>query len=220
MSLATVQDILSGWPGWTEMELSYGDQASGQGSGETIVKNLRDPLWTLHAESRSLTPNEIRHWKAVLMGLDNGRKLFLGYDLTAKYPASYPKGAWPTGGSFSGTTAQINSIGGDGVSITLKDLPAAFAGSVGDMLSVTYGAGSPAALALFRACEAFTANGSGVTGSFEVRPTIPAGMADSDVVSVKLAACHMMIVPGSIKVPSDVTGRGTISFDGLQVPTP
>lgn len=220
MALATVQDILSDWPGWATMELSYGDQSSGQGSGQTIVKSQRDPLWTLHAETDSLSPNEIRYWKAKIAGLDNGRKLFLGYDFTAFYPTNYPNGSWPTGGSFSGSTAAILAVGGDGVSISLSGLPAGFAGSIGDMLSVTYGDGSPAAVQLLQAMEAFTANGSGNTSAFEVRPAIPAGVTTGKAVSVKKASCHMMLVPDSFSFPKDPSARGPIAFDAIQVPTP
>lgn len=220
MTLATVQDILAIWPGWATLDLSYGDQSSGQGSGQTIVKRLRDPLWTLHAESRTLSPNEIRFWKAKLDGLDNGRRLFLGYESTSKYPAAYPRGAWPTGGSFSGTTAAVSAVGGDGISLSLKSLPAGFVGTIGDMISVTYGAGTPAALCLLRVLEAFTANGSGVTGTFAVSGPIAAGVAANKAVSVKAPACHMMIVPGSVSAPKTVSGRGAITFDAIQVPVP
>lgn len=218
MALATVQDILPTWPGWAEMSLSYGDQISGQGSGTTIVKSLRDPLWILHAESVSLSPNSLRKWKAILAGLDNGQSLFLGYDFAAYYPIAYPNGAWPTGGSFSGTTAQVNAKSGK--TITLDHLPAAFAGNIGDMISVTASSGSPAKRALLQVCEAFTANGSGVTGAFEVRPAIPSWVAATNAVAVKAAACHMMIAPGSISTPKDASAWGVISFDAIQVPTP
>jgi hypothetical protein len=218
MTLATVQDILTGFPGWAEMSLSYGDQTSGQGSGTTIVKNLRDPLWSLHAESVSLSPNNLRKWKAKLAGLDNGRGLFLGYDFASCYPIAYPQGAWPTGVSFSGTTAQVSAK--SGTTITLSNLPATFAGNIGDMVSVTASSGSPARRALFQVCEAFTANGSGITGAFEVRPAIPSWVAATNAVAVKTPACHMMLLPGSVNTPRDATAWGVISFDAIQVPTP
>lgn len=220
MSLATVQDILPDWPGWAILDLSHGDQASGQGSGEMLVKQLRDPLWALHAESRTLSANQIRFWKAKLDGLDNGKKLFLGYDFASFWPANYPNGSWPTGGSFDGISATILALGGDGISMSLAGLPVGFIGSIGDMLSATYGVGSPAALALWRAVEGFTADGSGNTGTFEVRGAIPAGVANGNTVAVKKPSCHMMIVPGSIQTPKDHTARGPISFDAIQVPTP
>jgi hypothetical protein len=220
MSLATVQDILPTWPGWASMELSYGDQSSGQGSGQTIVKAMRDPHWVLHAESKVLSPNEIRYWKARLSGLDNGRKLFLGYDFTCYYPTNYPHGSWPTGVAFSGTTAAILTVGGDGVSISLSGLPAGYVGWPGDMLAVTYGSGSPAAIQVLQAVESFIVDGAGHSDVFEVRPAIPAGVVAGKSVSVKKPACHMMIAPGSLNIPKDSSARGVISFDAIQVPTP
>jgi hypothetical protein len=220
MALATVQDILSAWPGWVHMDLSYGDQMSGQGSGETIVKRLRDPLWTLHAESGYLKPNALRKWKAIMDGLDNGRRLFLGYESASVFPAKYPRGTWPTGVAFDGISAKVRAIGGDGVSLQLKNLPAAFAGSIGDMIQITDADGDPAPLCLVRLLETYVADGGGLTAAFQVSGTIPAWVAVDDTVAVTKAACHMMIVPGSLNCPKDISGGGTISFDGLQVPTP
>jgi hypothetical protein len=219
MSLPTVQDILADFPGWALLDMSHGDQSSGQGSGVIIVKQLRDPLWELHAESKLLKPNMLRFWKAKLDGLNNGKKYFLGYDSSSFFPAAYPNGSWPTGSSFSGTTAAIHSIGSDGVSLSLSGLPAGFTGTIGDMLQVTYGGSPPSDLALFRAVETFTADGSGQTSEFEVRGTIPAGIAVSDAVSVKKPACHMIIVPDSVKITAGLSGWGSIVFDGIQVPT-
>jgi len=218
MTLATVQDILATWPGWATMELIYGDQTSGQGSGQVIVKNLRDPLWSLHAETKTLLPTQVNKWKAILAGLDNGRSIFLGFDFTGFYPIRYPRGTWPTGGSFSGTTASISAKSGK--TITLAGLPAGYSGSIGDFIQVTNSTGSPAKLALLQAAETFVANGGGVTGAFEVRPTVPAWVAAAQAVAVKKAGCHMMIIPGSIQAPRNLNARGPISFDAIQVPIP
>jgi hypothetical protein len=220
MALATVQDILPTWQGmgWATMELLYGDQTSGQGSGQVIVKNLRDPLWMLHAESKILIPSQLRKWKAILNGLDNGRSLFLGYDFAGFYPILYPRGTWPTGVSFSGTSAAVSAKSGK--TITLSGLPAGYSGSIGDFIQVTNSTGSPAKLALLQAAETFTANGSGVTSAFEVRPTVPAWVAAAQAAAVKKAGCHMMIIPGSIEAPKNLNARGSISFDAIQVPIP
>lgn len=220
MALATVQDILPDWVGWASMDMSYGDQTSGQGSGETIVKQLRPPLWTLHAVSKTLRASQLRFWKAKLDGLSNGKKLFLGYDFANFYPLNYPNGSWPAGPSFDPTTPTVLAIGGDGVSISLQGLPSGYKGSIGDMVQIAYGSGSPVALALMEVVEGFTAGGDGTTGSFEVRGDIPAAMAEGDAVSVKRPSCHMMIVPGSVNAPKDISGGGVLSFDALQVPTP
>ena len=186
----------------------------------TIVKQLRDPLWMLHAESRQLSPGDIRKWKAKLAGLDNGRKFFLGWDFAATFPDKYPKGASVPGGTgLDALTVTINTIGTDGVSIKLGGLPNGYAGKVGDMISISYGGSPPTQLALLQAVEDFSAGGSGVSTQFEVRAAIPAGVSVGDAVKLHKPSCHMMISPGSISAPKDSTARGTITFDAIQVPT-
>lgn len=217
MSLSAIQDILASFPGWATMELDHGDETSGQGNGQIRVKQLREPLWMLSAVSRQLTPNEIRYWKAKLDSLKNGKRLFYGYELTSYYPAAYPEGAWPTGVSFDGVSAQIYSLGSDGESLALELLPVGFVVTVGDMLSFSYGEGDPTPLALHRFVEGGTANGSGVTPELRVEPPIRTGAEAGATVSVKRPACHMMIAPNSVSTPRDVSGRGVISFSARQV---
>lgn len=219
MALSTVQDILAGLPGWFTLDLDRGDQSSGTGAGDTIVKVLRDPYWIGHGETRWLKPNEVRIWGAKLRGVDGGR-LFLGYDFRSFFPAAYPKGVWPSGDDFDGISAQVSAIGDDGRSLKLSHLPEGFAGTLGDMASVSYGSGAPAPLALFQAAEAFVAGADGVTGYFEVLGAIPAAVDVGDAVAVKKPSCHMIIKPGSLQIPNDKSAGGVISFDAIQVPTP
>lgn len=219
MSLADVQDILNGFPGWFSLDLLDADQASTSGDNTTIVKSMADPVWTGHGVSTWLKPNALRYWRGKLAGLDNGRKLFLGYDFTAFYPTLYPNGSWPTGSSFTGLTATVQAIGEDGVSLSLSDLPAGFIGSIGDMISVGYGEGDPKALALLRLVETFTADSGGDTGLFEVRGAIPIALAVGDTVAVKKPSCHMIVQPGSISFPKE-GAAGSFTFDAVQVPTP
>ena len=220
MALASILDILAEWPGKASLDLSYGDETSGQGSGRVIVKELREPYWVLTAQTGLLDPRTLKRWKARLEALDNGKKLFFGYDLRHKYPASYPNGSWPTGGGFDGLSAHIKSVGGDGVSLALEDLPGGFALLEGDMLSFGYGAEAPQAIALHRAVEAATANGGGETPVFEVRPPLPFGAEAGDTVRVLWPRCHMTVKPGSISAPTDDLGWGTVSFQGEQAKTP
>lgn len=216
MALATIQDVLSGWKGWATLSLSSGVETSGQGTGVTRVKDLRPRLWMLDAQSVELQPSVLKFWRARLDSLDDGIGLFYGYDLANFYPTNYPKGAWPTGGSFDGVSAKTNSLPTGSKSMTLKSLPVGYIGAVGDMISFPYG--SDGNIALHEVMEAFTANGSGVTGAFEVRPTIITGAAINDTVSVKRPACKMMMVPGSLSMPPASSKSGAISFKGIQVP--
>jgi hypothetical protein len=213
MALPTIQDFLVDWPGWATLSPNYGDETSNTADGQIVVAELRPQFWDLDASTVTLSPTKLAYWKARLASLENGKRLFYGFDKTNYYPLAYPKGAWPTGGSFDGTSAQINSIP-DAYTLTLKLLPAGYAGKTGDYLQITDGDGN---LRLHQVMEDFTANGSGITGSFAVEPYIRTGVAVSNVVAVKRPACTMMIVPGSVSYPSASSAWGALSFKGRQV---
>jgi hypothetical protein len=214
MSLAAVQDILADFPGWTtQFELQNRQEMSGQASGAILVKDLGPALWTLTAQSRQMRSSELRYWKARLASLDNGIGWFYGYDLAGKWPRLYPGGSWPTGGSFTGETAAIADLDDESaVLVGLDGFPAGFTLSTGDYFSV------PTRKALHQAMEDVTADGSGVMAAFEVRPPLSPSIALDDAVSVKRAACVMMLVPGSVSANADLaSGFGTVSFRGIQV---
>lgn len=213
MTITYPLDLLADWPGWSTLDLAYGDETSGQAGGQMRLKSLRAPLWTMRASTRDLSPNELRRWKAKLAALENGKKTFWGYDLAAYFPASYPNGSWPTGEAFSGDAA-ISALPST-IATRLKGLPAGFEISTGDQVSFAYGAGP--SYALHQAMEDVVADGGGVTPAFEVRPPIRQGAAINNVVKVKRPACLMMIVPGSVSTPANLNARGPISFDAIQV---
>lgn len=214
MPLPEIQDILADFPGWTtQFELQCRDEMSGQADGTIIVKELGPPLWTLTAQSRQLRSPELRFLKARLASLDNGIGRFYGYDLAGKWPLAYPRGTWPTGLSFTGDTASVADLDDeDARLLKIGGLPAGYAGSAGDYVSV------PARGALHQAMEDFTADMSGETAFFEVRPPLRPDIEESDAVTVRRAACVMMLLPGSVQSTADAaSGFGTISFRGLQV---
>jgi hypothetical protein len=214
MALSYPLDILADWPGWTpQFELLWRKEQSRQSNGVTRTKDFGDPLWTMTATSKSLSRRELDYWRARLDALDGGDKTFKGYPLSRCWPIAYPGGSWPTGVAFDGISAQIHSIGADNKSFSLDHLPAGFVVSIGDMLGATYAVTSNG---LFRSQETVTANGSGITAEFEVRPYLPVGLAVTDVVSVKRPYCLMTLVPGSLTTPSDDSGRGKISFQAIE----
>lgn len=213
MALDSVQDFLHTFPGQTYLSLSFGDEQSPLGSGLIITRELRPPLWTLAGHSRRLKPNTLAAWQARLESLDNGKTQFWGYDRNRYYPILYPHGAWPTGGSFSGTTSRILTVNANNKAVALDSLPVGYRGSVGDLLSWTY---NSTQYAMHRVVEAFLANGSGVTPEFEVRPHIRPTASATTAVSVKRPACQMKIVPGSVSTEIDDIGWGTISFQAQQ----
>jgi hypothetical protein len=210
MALTPPFDILIDFPGWTtSFDLVYRQEQSRAASGVTFVKELGFPLWQMNAVSKILTPNVLDYWRARLKALEGGLQTFYGYPLSRCYPILYPRGTWPTGGSFSGTTAAINSINANRKAIAVGSLPAAFVFSVGDFVQI-------GTTDLHQVMEGATASGGGVTPQFEVRPHIWTGVS-SGAVSVLRPHCIMAVVPGSVNTDSGLDGRGNVSFSALEV---
>jgi hypothetical protein len=215
MAITYPLDILSTFPGYTTgFEPMYRQEQSRTQAGVTYVKDYDDPLWTLSAQSRSLSINELDFWRARLAALENGLQTFLGYSMSRTYPILYPRGSWPTGASFDGVSAELASVNTARTAIEVSGLPSGFTFSVGDYLAI----GND----LHQVMESATASGTGLTSAFEVRPRIwPSVEVGSSpppaAVSVKRPACIMTIDPGSVQSPADpATGRGVISFTATE----
>lgn len=210
MALTDPLDFLDQWPGWvTSFERLSRQEQSRSANGRTYVKEMGSPLWSMKAQTKVLHPNQLDHWRARLDALDNGLRTFIGYKLSRCYPILYPKGSWPTGSAFSGTTAAVHTIGANNKSVRIKQLPAGFTFSIGDMFQV-------GTADLYEVMEAATADVAGVTPLFEVRPHFWETSAVNDAVSVKRPHCIMALLPGSVSADSDLTGRGTVSFQAVE----
>ena len=128
------------------------------------------------------------------------------------YPHAYPNGSWPTGGSFTGLTANLASINANRKAITVSALPAGFKLSVGDYISITVGTRKD----LHQVMEAATAAArhhdrnsrcgriSGLTSRSPRRS------------SVKQPACLMAIVPGSYQSDAQLNGWGACHFQAME----
>jgi hypothetical protein len=209
MALSSPFDLLSDFPGWvTGFSLHWRQEQSTLASGRVIVKDFGSPLWQLTAQSKRLSVNELDYWRARLNGMENGIATFYGYSLSRTYPIAYPRGSWPTGVSFSGTTAALASVNANRKAVTISGLPAGYVVSVGDYVQI-------GTTDLHQAMEAVTADGSGLTPEFEVRPHIWTGVSSGDV-SVKKPHCIMAIVPGSITSDSSLDGFGSVSFQAIE----
>lgn len=217
MAITYPLDILATWPGWsTSFSLGWRQETSRTAGGTTYVKDLGNALWRATYTSRIMRPNELDKWRAILDGLENGLQRFKGYSLSRCYPIAYPNGTWPTGSSFDGVSAAIASVDSDSKTITVDGLPSGFTLSVGDMLQIKHGT-DPVRYDLHRVQEAATADATGLTSAFEVRPHLWPGVAVDDVVSVKSPWCLMAIVPDSIQSDADLqTGNGTITFQAFE----
>ena len=210
MAISYPVDILQGWPGWTlSFDLLYRQEQSRQANGVTRIKDFSNPLWRTSVTTKMLTRRQMDLWRATCDQLENGLQTFYGYSLSRCWPTLYPNGTWPTGGSFTGLTANLASINVNNKSITLSALPVGFTLSVGDFIQI--GTNS-----LHRVMESAVANGSGVTPAFEVRPQLWPGTITGTAVSVKRAHCLMTLVPGSLVTAAAENGLGKITFDAVE----
>lgn len=214
MALSEPFDLLSDLPGWTvQFEPLWRQELSRTAGGRTYVKDLGDPLWTLSAQSRQLSPNELDYWRARLNAMENGLATFWGYSMSRCYPIKYPRGTWPTGVAFDGE-ATLASVGSNNKSVSLSGLPDGYVISVGDYIQI-------GEADLHMAMESAVAGLDGETAEFEVRPHIwpgvNAGDSPATIVKVKRPACIMAIVPGSIQSQADPqTGWGAVSFQAVE----
>jgi hypothetical protein len=143
-------------------------------SGEERVKEIGPPLWTAQFQTVPMEAGLARAMRAWLHSMDGGIGTFTAYDVRYPFPVSDPTGAQALSG------VQINSLSGGALS--LKGLPAAFVLSPGDYLAFDWGSGRRA---FHEVTEGVTANGSGVTAVFAVRPHIRAGATVNATVTLR-----------------------------------
>lgn len=212
MALVEPFDLLPDFPGWTtKFELRYRQEQSRTAGGRTIVKDMGSPLWEMTAQSKSLHRRDLDFWRARLDMLEGGKATFWGYPLSRTYPIAHPRGSWPTGGAFSGTTASLSTVNENRKAVRIGGLPAGFRFSIGDMISI---AGD-----LHRVMEPALAGVGGVTPEFEIRPHLWPNVeigSPPPVVSVYRPSCLMAIVPGSISSDAGLDGRGSIVFQAIE----
>jgi hypothetical protein len=205
MALTPPLDLLPIFPGWTTgFELRWRQEQSTQASGRVLVKDMGAPLWTLRAQSKPLTPNNLDRWRARLIGLENGLIQFKGYPMSRCFPQAYPRGTW---GAFSGNGV-LASIAANRKTITVSGLPAGFELTVGDYLS--------AGGFLHQVMESVSAAGTGITPPFEVRPHLAPTMSTGGAVSLKQPNCLMAVVPGSVSSDAQINGWGAVSFAAME----
>lgn len=211
MAIQEPYDILANWPGWQTAfdPLETGD-ISRQKNGVTRTRLGPMPIWQMSVASRRLRPNQHDALKAMVQRLAGLQTLILGYSLTRCFPIAYPNGSWPTGTSFTGRTARVQSLDANNRALRLDQLPPDFQLSGGDMVQI--GEGN-----LHRVVEAAKAGALGLTPLFEVYPPFWPGTAQGQVVSVRKPACKMRIMVGSVSAAMDAsTGWGTVSFEAME----
>lgn len=190
-----------------KFSLLYRQEYSRQASGVTIPKDMGRPLWMMEASTIVMPHHEALAFEAKMEMLDGGLGTFNAWDVRKPYPSAYPNGDFPD-------TGKIATIGSNRKSLSLYNLPGSFALSIGDYLSFQgHGWAS-----LHRIVQAVTANGSGVTAQFEIRPHLWFNVDVDTPVVLKRAFTIMSVEPGSI-TPTQVDAlHSTLSFRAFQVP--
>lgn len=155
-------------------DLASRQELSVSAGGGVIGKDLGEALWMAEWTTAPEEFDDAVTFEAMLRSLDGVIGTFTAYDLRRPYPKLYSDGSFTDSG-------QINAIESN-KALSLKSLPANFALSVGDYLAFTY---NTTERALHQVVEAVTANGSGLTAAFEVRPHIRAGAAANAAVTLK-----------------------------------
>ncbi|MCC0013867.1 MAG: hypothetical protein H6881_08315 [Rhodobiaceae bacterium] len=163
-------------------------EVSGLGSGLIIAAELSPPLWMAEVSLAPMEEADAGRVQAIIETLDGAINEFYLYNPRRKYPLDDPDG------STIGASAVKIKANQNGKELQLKSLPAGYTLKAGDFLSWSYNS-----MTMFhRISEDATADGSGNTGWFEVRPHLIASSAAADTaVSLKKPAMRAIMVPGS-----------------------
>lgn len=179
-------------------------ETSGTGGGELLAADLGPMLWEADVALRPVLNTASRPVKARLEALDGARRSFYLYDPTNCYPTHDPGGV-----VLGDAEVTIKAVGGDNKTLSLEGLPAGYVLS-DDMLAVDYG--SPARRALLRMVGSVTANGSGESAPFEVRPHLRPGIVAGLPVMLAKPAAKVKILPGSLSYEPASANRVRIRF--------
>jgi hypothetical protein len=180
---------------------------SRQANGTTYGKDFGSALWTVSFTTGPIPNDDALAYEALLNSLDGVIGSFEAYDMRRAYPRLYPTGT----GANDGVLASVNA---NNKAISLSGLAVGQVVSVGDYLSFTYGTSR----ALHQAVETVTADGSGVTGEFEVRPHLRPGwtLSPTTAVTLKNPSGVFSLVPGSVNSRASGALHTVVSFQAVQ----
>jgi hypothetical protein len=182
-------------------------ELSSQGNGVVRGKDFGSAIWTAEYSTTAMRSDDGVAFEALLNSLDGVIQPFEAYDLRRKNPRMYPDGAFADSG-------YISFINTNNKAIALSGLPANFVLSPGDYLSFDYGDNDTRAL--HQVVEGITANASGQTNQFEIRPFLRPGVEVDTDVTLKNPRGLFTLLPDSV-VSSVSSGLITqISFKAIQ----
>ena len=191
----------------THFQLQQRVETSRSASGVTRVREVGPALWVAECTTVPLRHADAARVEALLDTLDGGARAVLLTDVR------HPRPATATDEPLTGV--QIHSVDLADGTLRLKGLPAGFVLTPGDYLAFNFGAGP--SRALHRVVEGVTADGSGVTPAFAVRPYPRVGTSVDAAVSLRDPAGLFALVPDSVRVSAVQTVARQISFQAVQV---
>lgn len=173
--------------------------------GAVIGKDLGPALWYGDWSTVPMPNDDALTLEAKLNALDGVISTFEAGDVRRPYPKAYASGVF-------NDTGLLNSVNVNNKAISFKSLPAGFVLSTGDYLAFTYGTSR----ALHQVMEPVTANGSGLTAEFEVRPYIRPGYALNAAITLKQPKGLFRLLPGSISTQTQGSMFSIVSFKAVQ----
>lgn len=180
-------------------------EMSTQANGVVIGKDLGSALWLADYSTVTIPNDDALTLEAKLNSLDGVINPFSAGDIRRPYPKSHPDGVF-------GDTGILHSVNANNKAISIGSLDAGFVLSPGDYLSFVYGS----AVAFHQVVEGVTANGSGLTAEFEVRPHLRTGWSLSAAITLKLPKGNFTLLPGSISSQTQGPFNSVISFKAVQ----
>lgn len=207
LAVADLADILP--VGFVSFELGEQQELSGLGGGELLAADLGPRLWQAQVRTPQLSHDAVRRLKARFLSLDGALNAFELYDTRGKFPQGDP------GGTILGaSTPSIDTLDANNKAMKVDGLPAGYALRYGDFISFLYASGAKRALHMI--VEDATADGSGLTPLFEVRPHIRPGATTSTAVLLVKATGRFKLMPGTLATQSVDLTTSQLSFTARQ----
>ena len=165
---------------------------TGVGDGTIIRHNLGPQLWEGEVTLIPSTHREAVEIEALLARLEEPGTSFFAYDPRVIGPRSDPDGD-----ALDGLSLELEEVSG-GREIAIRNLPAGFEISRGDMVSFRYQNGGTTRYALHRVVTGATAASTGITPLMEVTPAVRPGAAAGDPVELVRPYCKAVMIPDSV----------------------
>jgi len=181
------------------------DEYDSQGTGHDMQSELAPPKWTAALTMRDLYNADARAMAAKVRKLFGSQNAVMIYDPSNPYPANDPGGA-----IIAGSAVQVNVIGVNNQSLSLKGLPPNYKLTAGDKGQISFGPGGSRNF-FFEFSEDVTASGGGITIASEIYPHIPIGIAVDATVILSKPACKMIVKPKGF---SPGQSSGNMTFGG------